>query len=205
LDKEVPREWIEDIIAQALWAPSWGNTQPWEVIAATGTVLEEFKKKNRDAIFKGAESKTDIPIPTEWPDALMSRYKDVGKSVLSALGIGRGDKQARVDYYGQMNCLFDAQVLLFFVANEKLNTEYTTLDCGLFIQNICLLAAERGLGTCLLAASIMYPEIAHDLFSIPKDKRLIIGMGVGWPDTEAEVNKFQRKRGGLGEFLSWAK
>ena len=30
LAKSVPEETIKEIIADALWAPSWGNTQPWD-------------------------------------------------------------------------------------------------------------------------------------------------------------------------------
>jgi nitroreductase len=36
LAKPVPEEMIRDIIADALWAPSWGNTQPWEIVVVTG-------------------------------------------------------------------------------------------------------------------------------------------------------------------------
>lgn len=201
--QSVPRETIETIIKKALWAPSWGNSQPWEIVAADGAVLEEFKKQNRQAMLDNMESKPDIDTPKSWPEPLISRYKEVGKSVLGALEIGRGDKQGRLQYYGAMNSLFDAPTLLMFVAKKELYLEYTMLDCGLLIQNICLLAEEQGLGTCLLAAAINYPEIAHRLLAIPEDRRLIVGMAIGWPDREAAVNNFERKRAALDEFTRW--
>lgn len=201
--RSVPRETIETIIRKALWAPSWGNSQPWEIVAADGPVLEEFKKQNRQAMLDNIESKPDIDTPKTWPEPLVSRYKEVGKSVLGALKIERGDAQGRLQYYGAMNYLFDAPALLMFVAKKDLNLEYTILDCGLLIQNISLLAEEQGLGTCLLAASINFPEIAHRLLAIPDDRRLIVGMAIGWPDREAAINNFERKRGALDEFMRW--
>ncbi len=36
LAKPVSAEIIQDLIADALWSPSWGNTQPWEVVVVTG-------------------------------------------------------------------------------------------------------------------------------------------------------------------------
>ena len=204
LPRSVPRETIEAIVTKALWAPSWGNTQPWEIIAADGPALEEFKKQNRQAMLDNLESKPDITTPNTWPEPLITRYKQVGMSVLGALKIERGDKQGRVQYYGDMNYLFDAPALLMFVAKKDLNLEYTVLDCGLLIQNICLLAEEQGLGTCLLAASINYPENAHKLLAIPEDRKLIVGMAIGWPDREAAVNSFERKRGALDEFMRWS-
>ncbi|MBN1653566.1 MAG: nitroreductase family protein [Deltaproteobacteria bacterium] len=103
-----------------------------------------------------------------------------------------------------MNYLFDAPALLTFVAKKELNLEYTVLDCDLLIYNICLLAEEQGLGTCLLAASINYPENAHKLIAILEDRKLIVGMAIGWPDREAAVNNFERKRGALDEFMRWS-
>jgi hypothetical protein len=43
------------------------------------------------------------------------------------------------------------------------------------------------------------------LFSIPKNKILVMGAVIGWPDPEAEVNRFDRQRGALDEFVTWVK
>jgi nitroreductase len=82
LQKPVPEELINDIIAESLWAPSWGNTQPWEIIVATGESLEEFKKQNRAALLEGKTPRPDIPTPEVWPDSNKKRYVGLGKAVL---------------------------------------------------------------------------------------------------------------------------
>jgi nitroreductase len=77
------------------------------------------------------------------------------------------------------------------------------LDVGLILQTFCLMAHDKGLGTCIMAASVMYPEIARQVLSIPESKRLVMGAALGWPDTEASVNSFKRNRGDLEEFVRW--
>jgi nitroreductase len=205
LPKPVPDELIKDLIAKSLWSPSWGNTQPWEIVVGTGESLAKFKKKNRDAFLEGKSATTDIPMPQAWPDRNKLRYKELGKSVLGALSIPREDQQARMDHFAWMFTLFDAPAMVLFTLDKTLLLEYAMLDVGLILQTFCLLAHDKGLGTCVLAVSVMYPEIAREVFSIPDTKRLVIGAAIGWPDSEATVNSFQRNRGPLEEFVRWVR
>jgi nitroreductase len=161
LPRPVSNELIEDLIAESLWSPSWGNTQPWEIVVGTGESLAEFKRKNREALLEGKKSATDIPMPQVWPDRNKLRYKALGKSVLGALSIAREDQQARMDHFTWMFTLFDAPAVVIFIVDKTLLLEYAMLDVGLILQTFCLLAHDKGLGTCILAASVMYPEIAR--------------------------------------------
>ena len=76
---------------------------------------------------------------------------------------------------------------------------------GIFLQTFCLLAHDRGLGTCILAAMVSYPQIVRELFSIPENKLFVMGAALGWPDPDAPVNCFERERGSLDEFVRWVK
>jgi nitroreductase len=205
LSKSVSEDIIQGLIADSLWAPSWGNTQPWEVVVATGPKLEEFKKKNQEAILAGKESLTDIPMPQVWPDDYLARYKELGKSVLGALSIAREDKEARLQHFVKMFEFFDAPVAILVAVDKDLALEYAMLDAGIFLQTFCLLAHDRGLGTCILAAMVSYPEIARELFFVPESKLFVMGAALGWPDPDAPVNCFERKRGSLDEFVRWVK
>ena len=205
LPKPVSEKLIEDLITNALWAPSWANSQPWEIVVVTGEKLEQFKKKNQEALLAGNASQTDIPMPQVWPDRNKLRYKELGKSVLGALAIAREDQQARIDHFAWMFTLFDAPAVVIFSVEKTLLLEYAMLDVGLILQTFCLMAHDKGLGTCIMAASVMYPEIAREVFSILESKRLVMGAALGWPDTEASVNSFQRNRGHLEEFVRWVR
>ena len=204
LPKPVSDEMIKDIIAKSIWSPSWGNTQPWEIVVGTGESLAEYKKNNRNALLEGRTSTPDIPMPQVWSDPYKLRYQELGRSVLGALSIAREDQQARIDHFAWMFYLFDAPAVVIFTIDKTILLEYAMLDVGLILQTFCLLAHDKGLGTCILAASVMYPEIARKAFSIPDSKRLVMGVALGWPDTEASVNSFKRNRARLEECVQWA-
>jgi nitroreductase len=205
LAKSVSGDLIRDIISDCLWAPSWGNTQPWEVVVVTGQKMQEFKQKSKEALLAGKEAKTDIPMPQVWPEAYLNRYKELGKRVLGALSIAREDKEARLEHFVKMFGFFDAPAAILVAVDKELALEYAMLDAGIFLQTFCLLAYDRGLGTCIMAAMVSYPDIARELFSISENKLFVMGAALGWPDPDAPVNRFQRKRGALDEFVSWVK
>jgi nitroreductase len=77
------------------------------------------------------------------------------------------------------------------------------LDIGLILQTICLLAHERGLGTTIMAVTVMYPEVLRKLLSIPDEKVIVLGMALGYPDWDAPANKFERTRANLEELVTW--
>ena len=203
LPTPVPEETIEEIISEALWAPSWGNTQPWDFMVVTGTVMEKFKAENRKALLSGEKSTPDIQMPEKWPDVLKSRYKDVGRTLFSSLSIARDDADARLNYYGEMFHLFDAPAMLLVLLDKRLLLEYAMLDVGLFLQTFMLLACDRGLGTAALAASVHFPQVARNVLPIPETKLLAIGAAIGWPDKSASANNFERKRARMEELVTW--
>jgi nitroreductase len=140
-----------------------------------------------------------------WPDAYLNRYKELGKSVLGSLSIAREDKEARLEHFVKMFGFFDAPAAVLVAVDRELALEYAMLDVGIFLQTFCLLAHDRGLGTCIMAAMVSYPDIARELFSISENKLFVMGAALGWPDPDAPVNRFERKRGQPDEFVCWVK
>lgn len=201
----VPEELIRETLDAARWSPSWGNTQPWEIVVVTGEPLERFKQANRRRMMEGVIAAPDTKMPDVWPDILKRRYVEVGKKVLGSLEIARGDQEARLRYAGDMSALFDAPCLLLFCVEKALAREYAMLDIGAILQTVCLLAHSRGVGTCILAASVMYPALIREIIPIPETKAVIIGAALGFPDTGAPINNFDRERTAPDEFSTWVR
>lgn len=199
----VPREIIGRILEEARWSPSWGNTQPWELYVVTGDVLERFKKANRESCLNDETHTSEITMPEVWPESLKKRYVEVGKSVLTSLSIAREDVDARNQYYGDMFNLFGAPCMILVCLGKSLKIEYAMLDVGLIMQTICLLAHAKGLGTCMLAASVRYPRLLREILPIPEDRVVVIGTAMGYPDWDSPINNFERKRAELEEFVTW--
>ncbi len=200
---EVTQNIVREILEDARWSPSWANTQGWGFYVVTGDTLEKLKKTNREKILAGETSTPEIPMPEEWPEKHNQRYGEIVKRLLDSLTIAREDTESRNELYGKMFSLFDAPCLLVVCLDKGLSIEYAMLDMGLVIQTICLLAHERGLGTCILTASVTYPELLRELVKIPDDKSIVMGIALGYPDWDSPANKFERVRANLDELVNW--
>jgi nitroreductase len=77
------------------------------------------------------------------------------------------------------------------------------LDIGLIAQTICLAAYDKGLGTCLLAAAARYSTEIRKIAAIPEDKKIVVGIALGYPDPSFPLNNFERDRAKLNEFVHW--
>jgi nitroreductase len=154
---------------------------------------------------EGGVPDPDTPMPKAWPDKLKERYQGVGKQVLGALSIPRGDEAARLRYYGDKFALFGAPCLLLFAVDKGLAREYAMLDTGAIVQTVCLLAHARGLGSCIMATAVNYPGLIRQIIPIPESRAILIGVVLGYPDTEAPINRFARERANADEFTLWFK
>lgn len=201
--REIPRETIRDILETARWAPSWGNTQLWEFYVLTGKRLDEFREANHKSFVDGQTFSLDIPMHEVWPERLKERYGELGKIMLTTMNVKRDDKDARHKLYEDMTLLFGAPCLVVACIPGDILVEYAMLDIGLILQTICLLAYDRGIGTCIMAMAVRNPGLLRKILSIPADRKIAIGIAMGYPDFDFSLNKFARKRADIGEYVKW--
>ena len=201
--KEIPRETICDILETARWAPSWGNTQLWEFYVLTGKRLDEFREANHRSFVDGQTFPLDVPMHEVWPERLKERYAEIGKIMLTAMNVKRDDKGARNRLYEDMTLLFDAPCLIVACIPGDILVEYAMLDVGLILQTICLLAYDKDLGTCIMAMSIRNPGLLRKILSIPQDRKIVMGIAMGYPDENFPLNNFARKRVDISEYVKW--
>ena len=201
--QDVPKNILTEILEVARWSPSWGNTQPWDIYVLTGKTLAKFKEMNLQQTLAGTAIASDVPMLTNWPDAMKARYGQLGKVVLSAQDIKRDDKEARDKYYQNMVSVFDAPCLILACISRDNLVEYQMLDIGLIAQTICLAAYDKGLGTCLLAAAARYSAEIRKIAAIPEDKKIVVGIALGYPEPSFPLNNFERDRATLTEFVHW--
>jgi nitroreductase len=201
----IPERVICEMLEDARWSPSWGNTQPCELFVITGEAMETLKKANRQKNMGRAMPMPDIAMPLEWPQQMDARYKANGKDVFAALNIARDDKEARARYNTEMFYLFDAPCLIVAVQDKAVTSKYALLDAGLILQTIRLLAHDRGFGTCMMFCAVAYPDVLRTVAKIPETKTIVMGIVLGYPDMDAPVNQFKRSRAAIDEFVTWAR
>ena len=62
LDKPVPKELLEEIIALANRAPSSMNTQPWHLHVLTGAPLEAVRQGNTERMLAGMLTRKPVRL-----------------------------------------------------------------------------------------------------------------------------------------------
>jgi nitroreductase len=196
----VPLDLLKKIMEQALRAPSWANTQPWEFAVAAGKKLkaiqEGFVKRGLDGM---QDSQSEVHRPYEFPELYMARIRALQASERRGRTseMTKEEMEARfIDnfrHYGAPVCIY----LLIgkdFVYQEKGVNVWPVYDCGSVVQNIMLLATNYGLGTIAQAMAVVYPDIIRKELGIPEDRLIALGIAIGYPDRDNPVNKQRRDR-----------
>lgn len=218
LPTQVPREIIDQILTDALTAPSWSNTRPFKIAVATGDVRDRISGEflSRWGVLsrimrKGLKNKLRLiysryGLPTSnrmivkpYVPELRPRAQRVGKELYELFGVKRGDRDARDKQWGKNYSFFGAPVEMFIYIHKSLHV-YAASDAGLMMENLMLSAHGHGLGTCAQGAVNIWDDVVRKEFEIPKDYRLLCGMAIGYP-SDSPVNSFKAHRIGSEEVL----
>ena len=200
LDKPVETEKIKRILDAARHAPSGANTQPWQVAVVTGHKKRQLEQRILEAHRSGIPPKMDYQYyPQEWPAKYKARRNATAVQLYTALGIGRDDRERRLEQWAANYRAFDAPMALFFFGDSIMQAG-SFMDYGMFLQSIMLTAVEHGLATCPQAALGEYPQIVKESLDYPADSILLCGMALGYEDTEAAVNGYRTPREEVDSF-----
>lgn len=190
----VPRAVIETILRNAQNAPSWCNTQPWQLIITEGEATSRFARALYDhASDEHVRPSPDIPFPEAYVGIYDQRRKEVGKQLYGAVGIDKGDRQASRRMMLENFRLFGAPHVAIMTTDRKLGT-YGAVDCGVYVGYFVLAAQSLGVATTPQAALAVHGDFVRNYFSIPSDRLLLCGISFGWPDMEHASNNFRARR-----------
>jgi nitroreductase len=199
----VGRDLITQVLEAARWSPSWGNTQPWELVVVAG---DRVKKLTADlvAAFSGkTPPNPDVPMPATFPDVYKERYMACAAGLFGSMGVARDDKASRLAHMVNMTGGFGAPVVIYVIFNAELNEPYTMLDLGAITQSLCLAAHARGLGTCIEAQLALYPDLIRRHLKLTPTHKIVVGIALGYPDLKAPANAFRTEREPLEKFVKW--
>lgn len=188
----IPEDLLNRIFEKALRSPSWKNSQPWKVHIVSG----EKRNSLANALTNAATGSQPTP-ETNWPESYPSDAKkrmfDLGMKIYGVAGIDRKDKEARDQFMLRNFSFFGAPTAVFITSKFDLNF-FVGIDLGCFLQSVLLLAREEGLGTCPQAALGAFPEVVRNELGLPKEEKVIMGISIGYPKAQSELNRFHTPR-----------
>lgn len=195
---------VESVLRIAARAPSGTNTQPWRVHVLTGGTLRKVVDEVCAAFdaADGSHRPEYHYYPPEFFEPYLARRRKVGWDLYGLLGIAKGDAERTRAQHRRNFEFFGAPVGLVFTIDRRLG-QGSWLDYGMFLQNVMLAAAARGLATCPQAAWIDYHRIIGELLGFADGEQLVCGMALGHADPEAPENALVTDRAEPGEFVVW--
>jgi nitroreductase len=218
LDKPIPEEVLNQILTDALTAPSWSNTRPFMIAVADGEkkdrISAEFSKRweylstnlRKGWIGKLRIFLTRYGLPTSnrvvskpYAEDLKPRAFRLGADLYGHYGISRDDRIARDDWWAANYKFFGAPTELFVYIHKSLGI-FSANDAGLMMENLILSAHAHGLGTCPQGAASMWDDVVREEFNVPENYVLLCGIAIGYPNP-THANEFRANRISPSEIL----
>lgn len=191
LPDPVPGHVVLDILEKAGSAPSGGNLQPWRVYAFAGAPLAALLAAvdGRDDI---EPMEYDIYPPNLWDPFRRRRYENA-EQLYASVGVSRENKAGRRQWLARNARMFGAPVGLFFCLDRELGRPQWA-DLGMYMQNVMLLAAEKGYDTCAQEFWGQYPLTVAQHLALPDELMVFAGMALGRRDPDHAINQWRSER-----------
>lgn len=194
------RTQVEALVAAACRAPSWANTQPWEVFVAAGAPLEriraEYLRRGREGVARALE----VPAPASWPEVHQARTAELMRVRAGVLGIDPSDPAARAQLMERNFSLFGAPAVAWLCLDRALGA-WSLYDLGAFAQSLMLAAAAERIASIPAVMLAAYPDVVRAELGVPDSLAMAIGVAFGHADREDPMNRPRSPRRGVGEVL----
>lgn len=174
----LPAAEIDDLLDWARRGPSAGNTQATGFVvldhpAATAAYWDLTLPAERRAGFRwqGLLRAPVLVLVTTRPDRYVARYAEGDKAAT-----GRG------------------------TSTDRWPVPYWFVDAGAVVQNLLLLAVERGLGACLFGPFDHEPALIRR-FGLDEGERIVATVALGRPEPDEPGRSAHRPRPPVGDVV----
>jgi nitroreductase len=151
----IPKAVLEDLIKNAMWAPSGMNTQPWKVVVLTGEKKQEFLHITDKAI-----------------NLLDQRLKELFNDKMRTFIHG---------YFKDLGSAPAVVVVLTAIHEQDVYMLTSYQSSAAVLYNLLLLAHEAGLGTCWMTGQCWVEQDVLTFLDSP-EWRLVGVTPIGYPD-----------------------
>ena len=195
----IPKETINEILRLTIHAPSAINLQPWEFIVVTG---EEKERLSRKLIKAYKEKQISCspgnvkPLPETYRQRAIASSESM-EPYLEQMGVSFRE------FTNEGSCNFYGAPVAIIICLDDSFSEARMVDIGTALAYLVLSAYGFGLATCPIGLIAAYEDEIKDLLNIPENKKVIIGIALGYPDWGNPVTHYKSSRESLDKFVRW--
>jgi nitroreductase len=200
----VPKDVMKELLEAALLAPTGSNSQPWKFYVVSGERKKQLDDVMQTCLKGSHKTSNELQMgrdggDTEVQDKIAARRM---KLLQEATEILRNNDVPIEKFATGSFLYFGAPVAIFITMDQSL-AENTLVAVGAAVQNLMLLACEKGLGTCWIGMALMYSQEIRETLNIPESERIITSLALGYPDDEAPINSFKAAKEDPETFIEW--
>lgn len=200
LPDPVDSDVLRHLVADASYAPSGGNVQPWRIYVLNGEAMVRFRAH------LATQPPVEDPEYDIYPAGLAEPYRTnrftIGEQMYALLGIPREDKVARLQQFARNGDFFGAPAALFCFVDRRMGPPQWS-DLGMYLQTFMLLAIERGLSTCPQEYWSVRHRAVSSFVGAPAEEMLFCGVSIGYADPAAPVNSLRSERMPLDQWATF--
>ena len=196
----VPRDVLVRIVEAATRAPSWGNTQPWEVFVAAGDTMNAIRNVFLENMQNQVAPNPEYGPIEGWPEHILQRYTDRVAALCASIGVDPADPAGQ-KAFGEANMSFFGAPAAIFLCSHPGLEPWSLFDLGLLAQGIMLGAVEEGLSTIPAYSFVSYPDVLRQQLEIPQEYKIVLGIAIGYEDEHSPLNACRSERRPIDEVL----
>ena len=195
----VHRDKIEEILKLTINAPSSNNLQPWEFVV----VMYEEKDRLSHKLTKSYQEKRlscGSGAVKPLPEAIRQR----GIQTLESMKVYADKIGGPIDdFVNEGSCNFYGAPVAIILCLDDCFSSRQMVDVGTAVGYLVLAAHASGLATCPVGLITDYADEIKDLLNIPENKKVVIGIALGYPDRENPMSQFRSSRADINELVRW--
>jgi len=195
----ISKKIISEILELTINAPSANNLQPWEF---TVVMDKEKERLSRMLIKAYHEKQLSCGSGAIKPLPQVIKQRGIGtqealKAYAQRIGIPFDE------FVNEGSCNFYGAPAAIIICLDDSFSSRQLIDVGTAVGYLVLTAYDFGLATCPIGLIADYGDEIKDLLNIPENKKVVIGIALGYPDLENPVSQFRSSRTNMTELVRW--
>ena len=198
LEKPVEKEVLETLLRYAAQAPSAINLQPWELTVVSG---EEKNRLSRLLVKRMKEMNISCAPDAKRP--LPEYFVERQRGLLNVMLPGLPEKMPFQDFINEGSCYFYGAPTAVIISMDQVFSSSRLTDIGVIVGYFVLAAHALGLGTCPIGLIAAFDDDIKEELNIPENKKVVLGIAVGYIDPQAPINQARSEREPLKALVKW--
>src|SRR4030043_645175 len=199
MPESIPKEKIEEVLKLTINAPSANNLQPWEFVVVMG---EEKDRLGRTLTKAYLEKRLSCGSGAVKPLPKVIRQR--GIQTQESMKVYTDRIGVSIDnFVNEGSCNFYGAPVAIIICLDDCFSPRQMVDVGTALGYLVLAAHASGLATCPIGLIADYSDEIKYFLNIAENKKVVIGIALGYPDRENPMSQFRSSRADVSELVKW--